>query len=157
MGVGSYLFVTLLCKCAISDKNLYLTQLFVSLPTGVGSVDRRVRGGGMCEKDGREDKKWATAARRCHRSAAVRFVGTDGHSKRCPTVWSWLRHSGQLAVGAAPMRAWYKQRWEQNPDLSWERVVLVTWGRDFSPWIDGWGGCKEDLAGWCGGEVRLHC
>ena len=129
-----------------SPKGLAMLGLFVCFVvlksivyarrgTGGGSGGGRVRGGGggMCEKDGREDRKSATAARRSQRSTAVRSVG-------------------QLAVGAAPMRAWYERRWEQYPDLSCKRVVLVTRGRDFSCGATGGAGARRSLL--CGAEKK---
>ena len=64
-------------------------------------------------------------------------------------MWSWYWHLGHLGVGAAPMWAWYQRRWEQYPDLCWESMVLER----LLLWSDGWGGCKEDLAGWRRGEM----
>ena len=82
---------------------------------------------------------------RLHRSSMVRRVGKEGQLNRCWTEWSGAWHSGQVELGAAPMRAWYERRAAQWPDRSCDRVVRATLERGFSVGEMGGGGAWRTL------------
>ena len=51
--------------------------------------------GGKVADERRMATNAATSAGSPHRSSMVRRVGKEGQLKKCWTVWSWARHSGQ--------------------------------------------------------------
>ena len=60
-------------------------------------------GGGRKSKEGRVERKEATAHVLVQRASTLRFVGKEGHSNRCFELWDAVPHSGQRSFGRSPI------------------------------------------------------